>query len=93
MTYNTIVTIATSETLLNRVAAAAAAEGEPGPHDWAYTHQWVLAAQPGWDTAWESAQSTMTVNDNPDLGERDDVITDGMILASVQSIIAEENPS
>lgn len=93
MTYNTIVTIANSESLLSRVAAAAAAEGDPNPGNWAHSHQWVLGAQPGWDTAWESARAAQTVNDNPDLGQRDDVITDGMILSSVQAIMAEETAS
>jgi hypothetical protein len=88
VSYNTIVEIAGSPSLTTRIAAAAAQEGEPEPLLWAQSHTWEMAAQPGWATAWESAESAATTATNPDTGQREDVITDGMVLSGVQSVRA-----
>jgi hypothetical protein len=89
-TYNAIVAIAGSSSLADRVAAAAAQEGATEPVQWAHSHIWLLASEPGWADAWLSALTGYTINVNPDTGQRDDVITDGMILGAVQSLMAEE---
>lgn len=47
---------------------------------------WLLAAQPGWSAAWESAQATARAEDAPPLGNDVTVITDAMILAAVQAV-------
>lgn len=90
MTYNGITQIASSASLLNRVAAAAADEGQSDPVGWAQRHAWELAVQPGWADAWQYAEDNATINVNPDTGVRDDVINDSMILAAVQAILADE---
>jgi hypothetical protein len=92
MAYNTIVQIASSPSLLNRAAAAAAEQGLSDPVGWAQRHAWELAAEPGWADAWESAEAALTLDQNPDTGVRPSVITDAMILAAVQAIIAAETP-
>jgi hypothetical protein len=88
VSYNTIIELAGSPSLTARIAAAAAQEGQPEPLLWAQSHTWELAAQPGWADAWASAETAKTSKDNPDTGQRDDVITDGMILAGVQAVLA-----
>ncbi len=85
MAYTDIVEMATNATLRTRFAAAAAAEGEDDPSRWAADNAWHLAASPGWADAWAYAEDTATVNQNPDTGMRNDVITDGMILSAVQA--------
>jgi len=90
VTYTAIDQIASSPSLLNRVAAAAADEGEGDPTGWADRHKWALAVQPGWADAWQYALDNQTDDDNPDTGVRPGVINDSMILAAVQSIMAAE---
>ena len=92
MAYNTIVAMAASPSLTARVAAAAAQEGALDPVDWAARHAWEVAAEPGWAEAWASAEASASINFNPDTGQRDDVISDAMILAAVQGIMLEETP-
>jgi hypothetical protein len=86
MSYNAITSMASSPTLRARLTAAAAEQGYDNPDQWLSVHMWALASSPGWADKWVSAAGSMTVNQNPDLGVRDDVITDGDILAAVQGI-------
>jgi hypothetical protein len=88
MTYNTIATMAEDEALTRRVTAAVASEGILDPAGWLYPRIWQVASQPGWAGAWESAVAAGIT----DPGANEGVITDGMILSGVQSIIASENP-
>jgi hypothetical protein len=88
MSYNTVVVMVSSMSLTTRCAAAASGEGVDGPLLWAQEHAWELASSPGWSEAWKSAQDGATTTNNPDIGQRDDVITDGMILAAVQGLLA-----
>ena len=92
MSYNSIAQIASSPSLMNRVAAAAADEGEHSPQEWAQKNAWVYAAQPGWAEAWDYALETATDDNNPDTGARPGVINDSMILAAVQEIRAQVSP-
>jgi hypothetical protein len=92
VTYNIVVTMVASTSLTTRCAAAASGEGVQVPLVWAQENAWELASSPGWSEAWKSALDGMTVNVNPDTGIRDDVITDGMILSAVQTLLAAEAP-
>lgn len=83
MSYMTIALITQSGSLQNRLTAAAAQEQKPVPYGgWVYDHIWDFAAQPGWSEAWDSALAAGVT----DPGANEAVITDGMILAAVQSI-------
>lgn len=93
MAYSTIAEIAGSTSLQTRIAGAAAQEGVDLPVGWAATHAWEIAASPEWADNWAYAVDTATVNVNPDTGARNDVISDAMILAAVQALIAAETPS
>ncbi len=88
MTYNSVSEMAASGSLTNRVAACAAKEGIENPTGWAGSHMWQLASSLNWDAQWDYAKATATVNTNPDIGARDDVISDADILAAVQNIVA-----
>lgn len=90
MTYNVIIDMAGNASLINRAAAAASQEGHTSPLDWAQTHSWELASQPGWADSWASAEASKTVNVNQDTGMRDDVISDAMILSAVQALFTAE---
>ncbi len=88
MAYASIVEMVGSSSLTARVAACAADEGYVGnPAEWARQNMWAVASTADWTAAWDSAQATASTNHNPDTGARDDVITDGMILAVVQPMI------
>ena len=85
--------IAANYALTQRVAQSAAQEtlSDPDAQDpdaWAYEHRRAWAAQPGWDGAWESARVSNPSADY-DPGKDQGVITDGMILSAVQSMLAE----
>ena len=86
MSYNTIVAMANSQSLIARVAACAAEEGNSQARAWAGNNILALVATagPGLQTAWDGAASDP--NANPDTGKRDDVITDAMILSAVQGL-------
>ena len=88
MSYQAIIEMSQSGTLLGRVAAAAAAEGlaqRTGEHplQWAQQNIWRVAAAEGWAEAWGTAEASKTINQNPDTGARTDVITDDMIREAV----------
>lgn len=88
MSYRSIVEMASSQSLIARIAACAAQEGvETNPLTWAQDNIWKVAASPGWADQWSYAVDTATVNVNPDTGARNDVITDGNILSVVQPMI------
>lgn len=94
MSYSSIVEMSLSQTLAARIAACVADEGFVGdPTAWVREHVWaVVASDSGWAAAWDSARASGSDNVNPDTGARDDVITDGMILAVVQPMLAELTP-
>ena len=97
MTYKSMTEIASSQSLVSRIAAAAAQEGAENPTQWAQKNALKLATQPGWADAWNYAKDTITIGNlvgsdvGTFLGNRNDVITDGMILASVQPLIQAES--
>lgn len=89
MAYKDIVDMAGSQSLTSRIVAAAAQESVDEPLAWVQSRIWKFAASPGWADAWAYANGTATVNNNPDTGVRDDVISDAMILSAVQSVAAQ----
>ena len=82
MTYATIASITESPSLFRRIKACAAEQKVMKPYqEWVWDHLWDLAAAPGWAAKWASALAS----DNPDPGADESVITDGDLLAAVQS--------
>lgn len=84
MSYSTQAKMARDQQLLDRVTACAATQNIQEPTTWAYSKQWALSAEPGWDDAYAYALQ----NDNRSPGEDPAVISDGMILSAVQSMIS-----
>lgn len=77
--------IAADPAMHDRIAQCAAQENAPGdPDAWTFEHRRDLAAQPGWSEAWESAVTGGVENPGADPA----VITDQMILAACQSMLA-----
>lgn len=88
MTYTSILEMTQSQSLQGRIAACAAEEGFTGNAlEWAFNHVWEIVAAGNWDSNWDSAKASMTVNDNPDMGARNDVVSDAMILSVVQPMV------
>jgi hypothetical protein len=92
MTYYAVTAMASNIALRDRIASAAATEGEADPFGWLNRNIYTVVARADWVSAWDYAEENKTVNVNPDTGARDDVINDGMILAAVQAIQATESP-
>ncbi len=86
MSYNSVASMAEDLALNRRLTAAVATEGILDPKGWLYPRNWQVVAAPGWDVAWDSALASGVPNPGADEG----VITDGMILSSVQAVIASE---
>ena len=92
MSYNSIMEMTASMSLMQRIAACAAEEGYVGnPMGWVQGSIWQIVSEGNWDAAWDSARAAGSVNVNPDTGARDDVITDGMILSVVQPMVTQGN--
>lgn len=89
MSYQSMVEMAGSQSLLSRIVAAAADEGQPNPLQWAQERIWKFASTDGWADAWDYAKATYTDDSNPDTGRRPSVITDQSILSAVQAMRAE----
>jgi hypothetical protein len=89
MAYSDVVEMSVNASLRERVAAAAAGEKIADPIQWAADNMWHIASSPGWADAWDYAEDTKNENVNQDTGQRTDVISDAMILSSVQARIAE----
>jgi hypothetical protein len=87
MSYNAVVSMANSNSLRMRIVAAAAEQNVVNPQQWAQDNLWHVVASPGWAEKWRYALETLTINQNPDLGARDDVISDGDLLAVVQGMV------
>lgn len=92
MTYQASVDMGNSQSLLARVAACAAEQGNSDGRTWAANNLLKIATDPaqGWPAAWDYAKGNMNVNKNPDIGMHDDVITDAMILSAVQAYKAQQ---
>jgi hypothetical protein len=87
MSYLTQAKIAANPTMYTRVAQCATEEGQPEPEAWASQHSRIWAASPGWDEAWEYAVNTHPDEPDYDPGADEAVITDQMILSTVQPML------
>lgn len=83
MSYRSLVAMAVSTSLRERIAAAVATQGEDNPVQWAEANIWPIVASPTWDEKWDYAVATYTDDYNPDTGARPGVIADDDILAAV----------
>jgi hypothetical protein len=86
VSYLTVSRIAADPFMRLRCSACAAVERITDPENWAFKNSLLLAAQPGWSEAWESAEAA----GNEEPGADAAVITDGMILAAVQAVRSPE---
>lgn len=86
MTYYATQEMAASGSLHNRITACAAQEGFTNPVEWTAQHVWAVVARTDWSDAWTYAKDNYNINQNPDIGARNDVISDAMILAAVQAV-------
>lgn len=82
MSYKSIAIMAQDHDLMMRITACAAQERKPSLGTWVQRYLWFIASSPGWSEAWDYAVSTQVT----DIGNNEAVITDGMILAAVQSM-------
>jgi hypothetical protein len=87
MSYLTQSVIAANPYMVTRVAQCATKEGAEEPDTWANQNARKWAASPGWDEAWEYALNTHPEAADYDPGRDETVITDAMILSSVQPMI------
>ena len=85
MSYRSVVEMAQSQSLRERITAAVAAEGISNPEAWTASNMWAIVSAPGWGDQWAYASDTYQVNANPDYGARTDVISDQDILSAVQA--------
>jgi hypothetical protein len=88
MAYIDVAQMVKSVSLTERIYAAVSKEGIDPPEQWQFERRWRLASQPGWDAAWASA----VAGGNDDPGADPGVITDGMVLSAVQSLIEADLP-
>lgn len=99
MSYLSVMDTANSFTLQQRVQACAAQEAAAadvvlpgGVAAWVLSNMLALVASSGWADKWQYAKDTESVNNNPDTGARNDVISDADILAAVQPRVLALNP-
>lgn len=87
--YLSIANAADSYAMQRRVAACAAQQAAPGdPYQWTVEHKYQWAAAPGWGAAWDSALAAHPGDPAYDPGADPAVITDAMILAQIQAMLA-----
>jgi hypothetical protein len=91
MSYSSQAQLSNDSDFLARTSAAAAVEVPKThqPTQWAADHIWWMAASPGFADAYESALAGNVERPGNDPA----VISDEQILAAIQAVIAEENPS
>lgn len=99
MSYQTIIDMANSHSLQQRMQAAVAKEAASagvalpeGVAAWVLGNILTIAATSGWDQKWEYYDVNYTPIYNPDVGARPDVVTDEDILTAVQPLILALKP-
>lgn len=89
MTYQAVSEMQASMSLQNRCIAAAASEGSLSPGSWVAENFWqIVSHDDEWEARWSDAAFNYNPTYNPDTGARPDVITDALILAVVQELMA-----
>lgn len=95
MSYWDQAVIANDSDINQRVTACAVSEGVPDAIEWAQSHRWQLATQPGWDTKWATYMQNQEGNGEggggglgapASPGAHPGVITDADILSAVQAL-------
>jgi hypothetical protein len=81
MSFETISKCAADEAFGQRVRAAYAKEGIENPDPAWYDQRWLISADPSIEPPYESA----ILNNNPNPGGDEAVVTDGMLTAAVQA--------
>ena len=61
-------------------------DGVTAPLSWVTNARYLWASSPGWGAAWESALASHPDDDTYEPGKDEAVITDDMILATVQAL-------
>jgi hypothetical protein len=89
MALQNIASVANDGDLQQRVAAYVATKGQDDPVGWAIDHRWAVAASTGIADAWAYAKDNFM--DRP--GWRPGAVTDDMITAAVDAILAAETPA
>lgn len=94
--YLSISYIASDQWMRDRMTAAATQQSylgsaplvQPSVYQWVESNRYVWAASPGWGAAWDSALAAHPPETEPEYepGRDPGVITDGMILATVQQL-------
>lgn len=85
--YNSTRQMVASNSLKDRVTAAAAEKNLLSPAQWASDQMWFLASDDEWVARWSDADFNYNPTFNPDTGARPDVITDAIIDRAVQERI------
>lgn len=99
--YLAIAAIAQDEFMIKRLIACATLEAKSGgtilvlhgpngtdPEDWVRLNSYVWASSPSWGNKWHQAFVDHPDDDSYEPGKDPEVITDGDILATVQSLTA-----
>lgn len=86
--YAAISDMVQSSSLRNRIVACVAGENISNPEGWTASNIWNICATIG-DTEWTYGVDNYNVNQNPDIGARNDVISDQAILSAVQAVVAQ----
>lgn len=92
--YLSIAAIAGDQFMHERMMAASTQQSylgnapliQPGVFQWVDNNRYVWAASPGWGAAWDSALAAHPDDPAYEPGKDPAVITDGMILATVQNL-------
>jgi len=84
--YLSISAIANNTFMQERVRSCYAQQTEEDPVQWVWNNRYDWAAAPGWGAAWESALASNITEP----GKDPTVITDGMILSQIQSMLASK---
>lgn len=84
MSYRTLSEMQRDSDLIERITACAATLKHPTPDSFARPNMWGFVTSPGWAEKY-------TASNNPKRGADENAVTDAMILAEVEKIIAAEN--
>jgi hypothetical protein len=87
MAFSDIALLSADNDFIMRTRACAATEGEADPVAWTGSHQWAMAATPGFGDKYGYAIQTGVVRPGNDPA----VLSDGDILSAVQAIQAGES--
>lgn len=85
MSFLTLSQMVRDSDLIERITACAATLKHPAPETVARPHMWEFVTAPGWAEKFAAAASQKR-------GADENAVTDAMILAEVERVIADETP-